>query len=131
MSRCTTARSVLALLAAALLALQLFAPTGTFASAHTLGETQANDAPGIALALKATTASDAEILREPGRSRMPHTAPHTRDKRRGAASGDGPERPLIIRRAAVPAPPVAGSPHPRVPRSSGVRSPAVLQVFRC
>ncbi|MEW2131305.1 hypothetical protein [Streptomyces sp. NPDC005435] len=131
MSRCTKARSVLALLAAALLALQLFAPTGTFAPAHTLGESQANDAPGITLALKATATADGETLREPGRSRMPHSAPHTRDKRRGAAPGNGPERPLVIRRAAVPAPPAAGSPHPRVPRSSGVRSPAVLQVFRC
>ncbi|WP_018547181.1 hypothetical protein [Streptomyces sp. LaPpAH-108] len=131
MSRCTTARSVLALLAAALLALQLFAPAGTFASAHTLGETQAKDAPGIALALQPTAAADGETIREPGRSRLPHTTPHTRDKRRGAASGDGPERPLIIRRAADPAPPAAGAPHPRVPRSSGVRSPAVLQVFRC
>ncbi|MEU6244518.1 hypothetical protein [Streptomyces sp. NPDC047024] len=131
MSRCTTARSVLALLAAALLALQFFAPTGTFAPAYTLGETQANDAPGIALAPQPAAAADGETIREPGRSRAPHSAPHTRDNRRGAASGDGPERPLIIRRAAVPAPPAAGSPHPRVPRSSGVRSPAVLQVFRC
>ncbi|MFF7971020.1 hypothetical protein [Streptomyces sp. NPDC007905] len=127
----TAARTLLALLTAALLALQLFAPAGTFASAHTLGHAKAKAVSGTALT-PTTTRNGADTLREGGCSQEPVGARHLRDRQRGSASGPAAERPLISRQAAaaqVPAP--SGAPHHRTTRSSRAHSPAARQVFRC
>lgn len=132
MSRGRTLGAVLALFAVALLTLPLFAPSGPFATAHTLGEAKANDAPGIVLV--AQPAGDgADLVREPRRSKTPPVAAHTdRHRQRGAAPTPAPERPLISRRPAEPAPPArSGAADAGVTRSSGAHSTAVLQVFRC
>ncbi|MGW5331328.1 hypothetical protein [Streptomyces bauhiniae] len=132
MSRGRTLGVVLALFAIALLSLQLFAPSGPFATAHTLGEAKANDAPGIVLVAQ-PAGEGADTLREPRRSKTPPVAAHAdRHRQRGAAPTPAPERPLVSRRPAEPAPPVrCGAPDAGTTRSSGARSPAVLQVFRC
>ncbi|MFF7382398.1 hypothetical protein [Streptomyces griseoluteus] len=132
MSRGRTLGAALALFTLALLSLQLFAPTGPFTTAHTLGEAKANDAPGIVLV--AQPAGDgADLAREPRRSTTPPAAAHTdRHRQRGAAPTPTPERPLISRRPAEPAPPArSGAPDAGATRSSGAHSTAVLQVFRC
>lgn len=132
MSRGRTLGAVLALCAVALLTLQLFAPCGPFATAHTLGEAKANDAPGIVL-VAPPAGEGADTVREPRRHRTPPVAAHTdRHRQRGAAPTPAPERPLISRRPAEPAPPArSGAPDAGVTRSSGAHSTAVLQVFRC
>ncbi|OIK06174.1 hypothetical protein [Streptomyces monashensis] len=105
MFRGTTARIRFALLAAALLAFQLFALAGSFASAHTLSQTQANAKPG-------TTS--------------PATAAHE-----GAGSAAcAREHPLITGRAAgADAPGIPGTVGPRAPKASRPHTPAALQVF--
>ncbi|WP_405551976.1 hypothetical protein [Streptomyces sp. NBC_01171] len=131
MSRGRTLGAVFALCAVALLSLQLFAPSGPFATAHTLGDAKANDAPGIVL-VAPPAGEGADTVREP-RPRTPPVAAHAdRHRQRGAAPTPAPERPLISRRPAEPAPPArSGAPDAGVTRSSGAHSPAVLQVFRC
>ncbi|QBJ92878.1 hypothetical protein D0Z67_23065 [Streptomyces seoulensis] len=123
---------MLALLAVAVITLQLFAPSGPFATAHTLGEAKANDAPGIIL-VAPPAGEGADTVREPRRHRTPPVAAHTdRHRQRGAAPTFAPERPLISRRPAEPVPPArSGAAGAGVTRSSGAHSPAVLQVFRC
>ncbi|WP_031181651.1 hypothetical protein [Streptomyces seoulensis] len=132
MSRGRTLGAVLALLAVAVITLQLFAPSGPFATAHTLGEAKANDAPGIIL-VAPPAGEGADTVREPRRHRTPPVAAHTdRHRQRGAAPTFAPERPLISRRPAEPVPPArSGAAGAGVTRSSGAHSPAVLQVFRC
>ncbi|MGW2703332.1 hypothetical protein [Streptomyces sp. NPDC001340] len=105
MFRGTTARTLLALLATALLALQFFAPTGTFASAHTLSHAKAKAAP--------------------------ETVRPSKPVRIGAGALRA-EHPLIARQTATPqSPGTSGAPHHRITRSSRAQSPAALQVFRC
>ncbi|SOD81582.1 hypothetical protein [Streptomyces sp. Ag109_G2-15] len=124
MFRGTTTRTALALFTVALLALQLFAPTGTFASAHTLSEAKAKTRAGAASSVQPVCAL--------GLSKEPVGSPHLRDRQRGSASGWAQERPLIARQAAAPHTPAAsGAPHHRTTRSSRAHSPAALQVFRC
>ncbi|MFE0346780.1 hypothetical protein [Streptomyces griseoluteus] len=132
MSRGRTLGAALALFAVALLSLQLFAPSGPFATAHTLREAKANDAPGIVLIAQPAGDGD-DLAREPRRPKTPPVAAHTdRHRQRGAAPTPAPERPLISRRPAEPAPPTrSGTPDAGVTRSSGAHSTAVLQVFRC
>ncbi|MFF9394294.1 hypothetical protein [Streptomyces griseoluteus] len=132
MSRGRTLGAALALFAVALLSLQLFAPSGPFATAHTLGEAKANGAAGIVLV--AQPAGDGvDLAREPRCPKTPPVAAHTdRHRQRGTAPTPAPERPLISRRPAEPAPPTrSGTPDAGVTRSSGAHSTAVLQVFRC
>lgn len=132
MSRGRTLGAALALFAVAVLSLQLFAPSGPFATAHTLGEAEANDAPGIVLVAQ-PAGEGVDLAREPRRPKTPPVAAHTdRHRQRGAAPTPAPERPLISRRPAEPAPPTrSGTPDAGVTRSSGAHSTAVLQVFRC
>ncbi|RZU34888.1 hypothetical protein EV284_4490 [Streptomyces sp. BK022] len=132
MSRGRTLGAVLALFAVALLSLQLFAPTGPFTTAHTLGEAKAHDTPGIVLVAQ-PSGEGADVAREPGRSQTPPVAAHTdRHRQRGAAPTPAPERPFISRRPAEPVPPArSGAPDAGATRSSGAHSTAVLQVFRC
>ncbi|MFJ3659137.1 hypothetical protein ACIPPM_01565 [Streptomyces sp. NPDC090119] len=132
MFRGRTLGGVLALFAVALLSLQLFAPAGPFATAHTLGEAGANDAPGIVLVAQ-SAGEAADTVREPRHPKTPPVATHAdRHRQRGTAPTPALERPLISRRPAEPAPPSgSGSTGAHVTRSSGAQSPAVLQVFRC
>ncbi|MGW3354625.1 hypothetical protein ACWDFL_04275 [Streptomyces bungoensis] len=129
--RGAAARTRLVLLAVALLTLQLFALTGTFASAHTPGEAKAKARPGIASSVQPADAG-AATLREPCRSHEPARTPQTRDRRRGTVCAGAPQHPPISRQAA--APPAAAAPgaaHRHLTRSSRAHSPAALQVFRC
>ncbi|MEU6818756.1 hypothetical protein [Streptomyces sp. NPDC046860] len=132
MSRGRTPGALLALFAVALLALQLFAPYGPFATAHTLGEAGANDAPGIVLVAE-PAGEGTDTVREPRHPKTPPAATHAdRHRQRGAAPTQALERPPISRRAAEAEPPrPSGSPDGHVERSSGAHTPAVLQVFRC
>ncbi|MBV1948012.1 hypothetical protein [Streptomyces sp. BV129] len=132
MSRGRTPGAVLALFAVALLALQLFAPSGSFATAHTLGEAGANDTPGIVLVAQ-PAGEGADSVREPRGPKAPPVATHAdRHRQRGTAPTPALERPPISRRPAEPAPLWRpGAPDAHVTRSSGAHTPAVLQVFRC
>ncbi|MFJ9815549.1 hypothetical protein ACIRU3_09790 [Streptomyces sp. NPDC101151] len=132
MFRGTTARAVLTLLSAALLALQFFAPTGTFATAHTASHAKAKAAPETVHPTHPAR-NGAYTLRDSGCSQEPAAGGrHLRDRQRGSVSGWAHERPPIARQAAAPqAPAASGAPHHRTSRSSRAHSPAALQVFRC
>ncbi|WP_330287118.1 hypothetical protein [Streptomyces sp. NBC_00576] len=132
MFRGTTARTVISLLAAALLALQFFAPTASFASAHTVRQAEAKTEPRIKP--RAAAQRDEYVTcGDGGRHHDPSLPLRTRDRHRIADSGPQiPERPL---RAVDPAAP--HEPETRVtsrhqaPRSLTAHTPAALQVFRC
>ncbi|MFF8424690.1 hypothetical protein ACF07Y_05950 [Streptomyces sp. NPDC016566] len=131
MFRGTTARTLLALLATTLLALQFFAPTGTFASAHTLSHAKAKAAPETVHPSHPVRNSTI-ALRDGGCTQNPGGGHHLRDRQRGPASGWAQEHPLIARQAATPrSPGTSGAPHHRTTRSSRAHCPAALQVFRC
>ncbi|MEU5768206.1 hypothetical protein ABZ782_20055 [Streptomyces asoensis] len=135
MFRGATARAVLPLLAALLLALPFFAPAPSFAHAHTARQAEAKTPPGITLSGKAkrdevTTLRDCDRpggLADPLRSRDRHRA--------GAAAAPAPQEPeralLALDPAAAHQPARPGAPHDRPSRSSAAHSPAALQVFRC
>jgi hypothetical protein len=134
MFRGTTARTVVSVLAAVLLALQFFAPTASFAHAHTISQAKAKAQPGIKLSGKA-------LRDETFTSR--HCAPsghgdptgplRTRDRQRVVDSGpEAPHRPLLTQDpASAHEPATVGSAHQRPSRPSASHTPAALQVFRC
>lgn len=131
MFRGTTARAVLSLLAAALLALQLFTPTGSFASAHTLRQVEAKAQPGIKSSSKPVR-DGSDTFRDLSSTGDPAGPPHTRNRHRTAASGWASERPLPTRDPAVVYPAAAPrGTHHRTARPVRAPSPAALQVFRC
>ncbi|MER6691096.1 hypothetical protein [Streptomyces minutiscleroticus] len=130
MRRGTTARALFPFLAAVLLALQLLAPTASFASAH---------APPVASASD-SAAPDAgrEVVNcgESGHHSGPNGPLRTRDRHRASAdsASGAPVRPLLTRDPAcgpVPLALVAHDDAHRPSRSSTDRTPAALQVFRC
>ncbi|MEU6197632.1 hypothetical protein [Streptomyces sp. NPDC047061] len=131
MFRGTTARTVLALLAATLLAVQFFAPTATFATAHTLSHVEAKAQPGPHPSAKAVRDAS-PALRDHGRCGEPPSPPQTADRHRSATAGwaddrqPGPRHTEAIR---TPGPPPAR--HHGTSRASRAHSPATLQVFRC
>src|SRR3954465_5600720 len=106
MFRGTTARTVISLLAATLLALQFFAPSGTFASAHTIRQVEAKAQPGIKPSSKPVR-DGYDTFRDLSSSGDPAGPPHTRDRQRTAASGWAHERPLPGRATAAAYPSVA------------------------
>ncbi|MFF4983713.1 hypothetical protein ACFY3O_27140 [Streptomyces sp. NPDC001046] len=141
MFRGETARIVVTVLAAALLALQLFAPAPSFASAHTGSEPQAKAGLG-------TTSPGTS----PGPGNTP-AGPAPRDETascRTAPAGD-PTGPLRTRARSHPAdraPSASGRPLPRLLTRAATQpsgpatartsrppvthhTPATLQVFRC
>ncbi|MFJ6690816.1 hypothetical protein [Streptomyces sp. NPDC091294] len=133
MQRRTTVRTVLAVLAPVLFVLQLFAPTASFASAHTSGEAVAHAGPGT---IPSGTAPHDETVtcHEGGRPGAPTTAPRVRDRHRTtAAPQSGPAHHALPRQAAPEA--HASVPSSRTtehrPRSTTDHDPAALQVFRC
>ncbi|MGW1620351.1 hypothetical protein [Streptomyces sp. NPDC002172] len=131
MFRGKTARTVLSLLAAALLAVQFFAPSATFAAAHTLSHVEAKAQSGPKSSAKAVRAAS-HTLREHGLCGEPPSLPQTADRHRSATAGWADDRPPTARhteaiRASVP--PTAR--HHSTSRASRAHSPATLQVFRC
>ncbi|MEV6179545.1 hypothetical protein ACIHAR_17185 [Streptomyces sp. NPDC052016] len=135
MFRGVTARTVVSILAAVLLALPFFAPTSSFARAHTARQAEAKAQPGIKPS--GTSLRDETVTsRTCDRSGAPGDPFRTRDRNRAALTADSAPQE---RERAVPAPdPAATHPlggpaalHHRSSRSSTSHSPAALQVFRC
>ncbi|MFI7409543.1 hypothetical protein ACIBU0_12845 [Streptomyces sp. NPDC049627] len=134
MFRGTTARTVVSLLAAVLLALQFFAPTASFAHAHTASQAEAKASPGIKLsgkALRDETLTSRHCIRSGDGD--PTGPLRTRDRQRSADSGTAaPYRPLLTRDpASGHEPATAGASQERTSRPPASRTPAALQVFRC
>ncbi|MDO0910872.1 hypothetical protein QQM39_08405 [Streptomyces sp. DT2A-34] len=134
MFRGTTARTVVSILAAVLLALPFFAPTASFAHAHTVSQAKTKAQPGIKLsgkALRDETVTSRHCL--PSGDGDPTGPLRTRDHLRFADSGpQAPDRPLLTRDpAAAHQSARAGTAHQRTSRSSTSHTPAGLQVFRC
>ncbi|MFJ7174968.1 hypothetical protein ACIQXA_00640 [Streptomyces massasporeus] len=142
MYRGRTGWTVVAVLAAALLALQLFAPTASFATAHTDSQVEAKAQPGTnpsgTPSRPGHTSSGKGLRDETATCRAGHhgdpTGPlRTRDRSHAADSApSAPERPLRRDiRPAVPEPVRHGAAHHHASRSSTSHTPAALQVFRC
>ncbi|MFF4016269.1 hypothetical protein [Streptomyces sp. NPDC001843] len=131
MFRGKTTRAVISLLATALLALQLFTPAGTFASAHIFHQVEAKAQPGIKSSSKPVH-DGSDTFRDLSCPGDPAGPPHTRHRQRTAACGWDQERPLPARER-VEAQPVAAphGTHHRTARPGRSLSPAALQVFRC
>ncbi|MEV0221602.1 hypothetical protein [Streptomyces sp. NPDC050704] len=124
MLRGKTARTVLTVLAAVLLALQLFAPTATFASAHTFHVSSTeSDAEFITCGKSAHSNGPAGPLRTLDRNRVVDHVPQT------------PARALLCKDPAGhhedPSHIAAAPSHHRTTRSSAAHATAALQVFRC
>ncbi|MFF8092790.1 hypothetical protein [Streptomyces sp. NPDC016675] len=133
MFRGTTARTLIPLLAAVLIALPFLTPGTSFASAHTFRDAVANARSGGAPS--GTVLHDETVTcHTAGRSGKPAPAPRVRDRHRPAAAPQ-PEAPLWPppRQAtsAVPAPVPSGGAAEYRPRRAADLSPAALQVFRC
>ncbi|MBC2905408.1 hypothetical protein [Streptomyces cupreus] len=133
MFRGATARTVVSILAAVLLGLQVFASTASFASAHTARHAVAKGQPGIKSSGKALR-DEIVTCRDAGRHGDPTGPLRTRDRYRTAAdcAPEAPDRPYQRQRASNAGEP--GTPrtaHYRMSRSSAAHSPAALQVFRC
>ncbi|MDN0197348.1 hypothetical protein [Streptomyces sp. S.PNR 29] len=132
MFRGTTARTVVSLLAAVLLALQFFAPTASFASAHTARHAVAKGQPGIKPS--GQSLRDEHVhCRDAGSAGDPTGPLRTRDRHRTADSApEAPERPLLRPCAwTAPEPAAPGATHLRTSRWPTDHTPAALQVFRC
>ncbi|MEV5952414.1 hypothetical protein AB0M11_01320 [Streptomyces sp. NPDC051987] len=131
MFRGTTARTVLSLLAAALLAVQFFAPAATFAAAHTLSHVEAKAQAGPQVSAKTVSVASA-VLRDHGRCGEPPAPPRSVDRHRSATAGWADARPATARHTEsirTPAPAAAG--HHGTSRASRAHTQATLQVFRC
>ncbi|GAA2381079.1 hypothetical protein [Streptomyces coeruleofuscus] len=141
MYRGTTVRTVVSILAAVLLALQFFAPTASFASAHTPREAEAKAQPGTEPSGKSSrpvTKHSGKALRdEIATCRAGHhggpTGPlRTRDRFHSTDPAPSTERPLLRHiPPTAPEPVTPGVAHERTSRSSTSHTPAALQVFRC
>jgi hypothetical protein len=141
MYRGTTARTVVSILAAVLLALQFFAPKASFASAHTPREVEAKAQPGTepsGMSSRPGSKFSGKALRdEIATCRAGHhggpTGPlRTRDRFHSTDPGHSAERPLL--RHIPPTAPERVTPgvaYERTSRSSTSHTPAALQVFRC
>ncbi|MFD4559055.1 hypothetical protein ACFWP5_32835 [Streptomyces sp. NPDC058469] len=132
MFRGRTARTVVTLLTSALLALQFFTPTESFAPAHTARHAEAKALPGLKLSGKALRA-ETITFRDCGASGTPSVPLRLRDRYRTADCGpETPERPLLTQDpAAVRTSMAPGTARHRTSRSSTAHTPAALQVFRC
>ncbi|WP_037671776.1 hypothetical protein [Streptomyces griseus] len=133
MFRGTTARTLVRILAAVLLALPFFTLAPSFAPAHSSRHVEATAEPGIKP--KGKTLRDERVTSGNCAHSGGTTSPaRTRDRFRGTAdsTSQAPERPL---RAEDPAPDrrqaVPGVAYQGESRSSTAHTPAALQVFRC
>jgi len=130
MFRGTTVRTVIAALAAVLLALQFFAPTECFASAYTGRQVEAKAHAGIKLSGKTSRAEASTRHCNPARD--PNGPLRARDRHRAVDfAPEGPERsPLVQESSAAPKKQAAPGGFP-LSRPSTAHAPAALQVFRC
>ncbi|MCX4765660.1 hypothetical protein OG562_32720 [Streptomyces sp. NBC_01275] len=147
MFRGTTARTVVSLLAAVLLALPFFAATSSFAHAYTTRQVEAKAQPGIKPSVKALRdeivtmrGCDHPHSRTASSGGTPIGGPadpaRPRDRHRAtvaaAPASQEPERALLaLDPAAAHQPARPAEPHHRSSRSSTAHSPAALQIFRC
>ncbi|MGW3990534.1 hypothetical protein [Streptomyces sp. NPDC004830] len=140
MFRATAFRTVVSVLAAAALALVLFAPTASFASAHTFSEAQAKATPGAtpphAFPGPGSTPAGQALRDETTSCRAAHPGDPTGPLRTRARSHPADRAPAASGR---PLPPHV-TPAPAEPARSGTahasrplvpHTPAALQVFRC
>ncbi|MEV6759455.1 hypothetical protein AB0N16_02165 [Streptomyces sp. NPDC051105] len=131
MFRGTTARTVLSLLATALLAVQFFAPAATFAAAHTASHVEAKAQPGPQPSTKFVR-DISHTFRDHGLCGEPPRSPQSADRHRTATAGWADNRPTTARHTeAIPASVAPAARHQRTSRASRAHSPAALQVFRC
>lgn len=132
MFRGKTARTVIALLAAALLTLQFFAPTASFASAHTARHAEAKTEPRNKPRMEALR-DEYVTCGNDGRPHDPSWPLRIRDRHRIVDSGpEVPERPLLAVDPAGPyEPETRVTARHQAPRSLTAHTPAALQVFRC
>jgi len=140
MLRGKTARLLFTLVATALLALQLFAPTASFASAHTLHAPTAK-VPAVSksggkneYAAGIADEVTAEIVTcgEDDHTGAPTGPLRTRDRNRAVA--DSPSEPpvlVLLTCGSTNGLTAARAVPYRASRSSTAHSPAALQVFRC
>ncbi|PNG23647.1 hypothetical protein C1J00_02825 [Streptomyces cahuitamycinicus] len=133
MFRGVTPRTVVSLLAAVLLGLQVFVSTASFASAHTARHAAAKSQPGIKPSGKALRYEIA-TCRDAGRHGDPTGPLGTGDRHRTAAdcAPETPDRPRLRQGASKMGEP--GTPrtaHHSTSTSSTSHCPAALQVFRC
>ncbi|GGY16512.1 hypothetical protein [Streptomyces djakartensis] len=142
MYRGTTARTVVSLLSAVLLALQFFAPAASFATAHSPSQVEAKPQTGTTPSGKSSrpgTEFTGKALRDEIAScRAGHhgdpTGPlRTRLRTHAADSAPpAPERPPLRHIQPTAEEPVTpGAAHQRTSRSSASHTPAALQIFRC
>lgn len=142
MYRGSTARFVVSLVAAVLLALQFFAPSASFATAHTPSQVEAKAQPGTkpsGTSSRPGTKFPGKALREEIAScRAGHhgdpTGPLRTPLRSHATDSapTAPERPLPRHiQPTATEPGSFGPAHRRTPRPSASHTPAALQVFRC
>ncbi|MEU4981689.1 hypothetical protein [Streptomyces sp. NPDC021969] len=133
MYRRSAARTVVAILAPVLFALQFFAPTASFASAHTTGDAVAHARPGTIPS--GTVPHDETVTcREGGRPGEPTTAPRVRDRHRTTAApqSGAPRHPLAPQSTPqAPGSLTAGRATEHRPRPTTDHAPEALQVFRC
>jgi hypothetical protein len=135
MLRGTTTRTVVSILAAVLLALPFFAPSSSFAHAHTIRHAEARTQPGIEPSGKSLR-DETVTSRSCDRSGTPSDPLRTRDRHRATVTAvSAPqerERALLAQDpAAAHQPTGPAAPYHRSSRSSTSHSPAALQVFRC
>nr|WP_030554160.1 hypothetical protein [Streptomyces exfoliatus] len=141
MFRGATARTLVSILASVLLGLQVFAPTSSFASAHTAPHVMTRSQPGINPSGQAPR-DEIATCRDAGHYGDPTGPLRTRDRYRTADRDR-------YRTAADSAPGALDRPHPRqetsgagepgtprtaprrTSRSTTAHSPAALQTFRC
>ncbi|WP_055532662.1 hypothetical protein [Streptomyces graminilatus] len=132
MFRGTTARTVLSLLATLLLALQFFAPTESFAHAHTARHAEVKTEPRNKPRAQAQR-DEYVTCGDGGHQHDPSLPLRTRDRHRIADSGPQVlDRPPLVRDHTAPHEPAARvtSRH-QAARSLTAHTPAALQVFRC
>ncbi|MEV2210299.1 hypothetical protein AB0H86_02060 [Streptomyces sp. NPDC050997] len=130
MFRGTPVRAALALLAATLLALQFFAPSASFATAHTARQAEAKAQPGIKLPGKALR-DETATHRHCDPAGDPTGPLRTRDRHRAVGfTPEGPERPLPTQDPANTREPVPADVF-HLSRPAAAHSAATLQVFRC
>ncbi|GGT62953.1 hypothetical protein GCM10014713_65300 [Streptomyces purpureus] len=133
MFRGVTVRTVVSLVAAVLLGLQVFASTAAFASAHMARHAVAKSQPGIKPSGKALW-DEIATCRDAGRHGEPIGPLGTRDRHRTAAdcAPGTPDRPHLRQGASTAGGPGTPRTAPHRPsRSSTAHCPAALQMFRC
>jgi len=130
MFRGATVRTVLAVLAAALLVLPFFASSEGFATAHTARQAEAKAQTGTKLSGKVSRA-EASGKRHCHHAGDPTGPLRTRDRHRAVDfAPEGSERSLPAQEQAAAPERVASGEFP-LSRPSTAHAPAALQVFRC